>query len=99
MALEEEGIRAVCDVNDGVDLGAGPARTWWDSKYEPFAKHNAPAPPMIFGTTDTCARFAALPRLYEAKKRTIEEGFAEYGAQYTTVCGTPRWKRRWRMGG
>jgi alkyldihydroxyacetonephosphate synthase len=83
MALDEEGIRALCDVNDGVDLGAGPARTWWDSKYEPFAKHNAPAPPMIFGTTDTCARFAALPGLYEAKKRTIEEGFAEYGARYT----------------
>jgi alkyldihydroxyacetonephosphate synthase len=83
MALEEERIRAVCDVNDGVDLGAGPAQTWWDGKYEPFAKHNAPAPPMVFGTTDTCARFAALPTLYEAKKRTIEEGFADYGARYT----------------
>lgn len=83
MTLEEERIRAACDVNDGVDLGAGPAQTWWDAKYEPFAKHNAPAPPMVFGTTDTCARFAALPGLYEAKKRTIEEGFAEYGARYT----------------
>jgi alkyldihydroxyacetonephosphate synthase len=37
----------------------------------------------VFGTTDTCARFAALPGLYEAKKRTIEDGFAEYGARYT----------------
>ena len=83
MAREEERIREVGDLNDGVDLGAGPAQTWWDGKYEPFAKHNAPAPPMVFGTTDTCARFAALPGLYEAKKRTIEEGFAEYGARYT----------------
>jgi len=61
----------------------GPSQTWWDGKYEPFSKHNAPAPPTVFGTTDTCARFAALPGLYEAKKRTIEEGFAEYGARYT----------------
>jgi len=83
MALEEERIRAVCDRGDSVDLGAGPAQTWWDGKYEPFSKHNAPAPPTVFGTTDTCARFSALPGLYEAKKRTIEEGFAEYGARYT----------------
>ncbi len=83
MALEDEQIRAICEVNNGIDLGTGPAQTWWDGKYEPFAKHNAPAPPMVFGTTDTCARFAALPGLYEAKKRTIEEGFADYGARYT----------------
>jgi alkyldihydroxyacetonephosphate synthase len=83
MDLEEERIRAVSDLKDGIDLGSGPAQTWWDGKYEPFAKHNAPAPPMVFGTTDTCARFADLPGLYEAKKRTIEEGFAEYGARYT----------------
>jgi alkyldihydroxyacetonephosphate synthase len=83
MAIEEQRIRAVVDVNDGVDLGGGPAQTWWDGKYEPFAKHNAPAPPLVFGTTDTCARFSALPGLYEAKKRTIEQGFAEYGATYT----------------
>ncbi len=83
MALEEERIHAIRAVNDGVDIGRRPAQTWWDGKYEPFAKHNAPAPPMVFGTTDTCARFAALPGLYEAKKRTIEDGFAEYGARYT----------------
>jgi alkyldihydroxyacetonephosphate synthase len=83
MELEEQRIREVCALNDGVDVGGGPAQTWWDGKYEPFSKHNAPAPPMVFGTTDTCARFAALPGLYEAKKRTIEEGFAEYGARYT----------------
>lgn len=83
MTIEEGRIRALCAGNDGVDLGEDPARTWWDGKYEPFAKHNAPAPPTIFGTTDTCARFAALPGLYAAKKRSIEAGFAEYGARYT----------------
>lgn len=83
MAREEERIREIGEPAGSVDLGAGPARAWWDGKYEPFAKHNAPAPPMVFGTTDTCARFAALPGLYAAKKRTIEEGFAEYGARYT----------------
>jgi alkyldihydroxyacetonephosphate synthase len=83
MELEQRRVEEICGRQDGQDLGPGPAQTWWDGKYEPFSKHNAPAPPTIFGTTDTCARFAALPGLYEAKKRTIEEGFAEYGARYT----------------
>jgi alkyldihydroxyacetonephosphate synthase len=83
MALEERGITAIADRSDGIDLGAGPAETWWNGKYEPFAKGKAPEPPTIFGTTDTCARFVDLPRLYHAKKRTIEEGFAHLGARYT----------------
>ncbi|MBA2529369.1 MAG: FAD-binding oxidoreductase [Euzebyales bacterium] len=83
MALEGSAIQALCVANDGRELGGGPAETWWDGKYEPFSKHNAPAPPTVFGTTDTCARFVDLPRLYRAKKRTIEEGFAEFGARYT----------------
>lgn len=83
MELEEKGIQAISATTDGVDLGNSPAETWWDGKYEPFAKDNAPAPPTVFGTTDTCARFTALPRLYQAKKQTIEAGFADYGARYT----------------
>ncbi|HUG83099.1 MAG TPA: FAD-binding oxidoreductase [Euzebya sp.] len=83
MDLEDRGIRDVCASAEGTDLGHGPAQTWWDGKYEPFAKGNAPTPPTVFGTTDTCARFAALPGLYDAKKAVIEEGFAHYGARYT----------------
>jgi alkyldihydroxyacetonephosphate synthase len=83
MELEQGAVDDVCGGAGGRDLGGGPAETWWDGKYEPFAKHNAPAPPTIFGTTDTCARFVDLPTLYREKKRTIEEGFAHLGARYT----------------
>jgi alkyldihydroxyacetonephosphate synthase len=83
MSLEEAAIAAACAESDAVDLGSGPAQTWWEGKYEPFNKGNAPAPPQVFGTTDTCARFVDLPGLYAAKKRTIEEDFSEYGARYT----------------
>jgi alkyldihydroxyacetonephosphate synthase len=83
MTLEEAAIAAACAESDAVDLGSGPAQTWWEGKYEPFNKGNAPAPPQVFGTTDTCARFVDLPGLYAAKKRTIEEDFSEYGARYT----------------
>jgi alkyldihydroxyacetonephosphate synthase len=83
MALEQRGIEAIGARSEGRSLGPGPAETWWEGKYEPFAKGKAPEPPTIFGTTDTCARFADLPRLYHAKKRAIEEGFAHLGARYT----------------
>jgi alkyldihydroxyacetonephosphate synthase len=56
---------------------------WWDGKYEPFKHGNIPAPPQIFGTTDTCARFEDLEKIYWAKKKVIEEGFSEYKARYT----------------
>jgi alkyldihydroxyacetonephosphate synthase len=89
MELEERGVREIALRNAGIDLGPGPAETWWEGKYEPFAKGKAPEPPLIFGTTDTCGRFADLPRLYREKKRTIEEGFAHLGARYT--CHFSHW--------
>jgi alkyldihydroxyacetonephosphate synthase len=83
MTLEEAAVAAACAESGALDLGSGPAQTWWEGKYEPFSKGNAPAPPQVFGTTDTCARFVDLPGLYAAKKQTIEVGFSEYGARYT----------------
>ena len=89
LALEERAVRDIATRNEGIDLGPGPAETWWEGKYEPFAKGKAPEPPLIFGTTDTCGRFADLPRLYREKKRTIEEGFADLDARYT--CHFSHW--------
>lgn len=83
LALEERGIADIAERCDGTALGPGPGEIWWEGKYEPYAKGNAPAPPTIFGTTDTCARFSDLAQLYHAKKRTIEDGFAHLGARYT----------------
>ena len=54
-----------------------------DGKYEPYTQGKAPTPPTIFGTTDTVCTFDDMPDLYRAKRKNIEEGFAEYGATYT----------------
>ncbi len=82
--LESEAITAICvDEIGAVDLGSGPAKTWWDGKYEPYAHGKAPAPPTIFGTTDTVCTFDKMPDLYRAKRKTVEEGFADVGARYT----------------
>ena len=81
--LESKGIAKLCELVGGKSYGPEIGQMWWDGKYEPFKHGNIPAPPQIFGTTDTCARFEDLERIYWAKKKVIEEGFKEYGARYT----------------
>ena len=81
--LEVSSIEEICRKSGGVSRGPRLGEIWWEQKYEPFAHGKAPAPPMVFGTTDTCATFDKIPGIYKAKKRLIEEEFAEYGATYT----------------
>jgi alkyldihydroxyacetonephosphate synthase len=81
--LESNEIAKLCESVGGTSYGPEIGKMWWDGKYEPFKHGNIPAPPQIFGTTDTCARFEDLERIYWAKKEAIEVGFAEYGARYT----------------
>ena len=83
MDVEQAALAEFAARTDGTDLGPEIGQTWWDGKYEPYAKGKLPEPPTIFGTTDTCCRFSALPGMYRAKKKVIEEGFAQYGARYT----------------
>src|SRR5690606_4739184 len=52
-------------------------------KYEPYAKGKLPALPLVFGTMDTVARFEDMPKIYKARKETIEAEFAEYKVRYT----------------
>ncbi|MCS0494634.1 FAD-binding oxidoreductase [Ancylobacter sp. MQZ15Z-1] len=81
--VEVDAVAAICTAAGGEDLGPELASVWWENKYQPFASGHAPAPPQIFGTTDSVTTFDKLPELYLAKKRAIEEGFAHLGARYT----------------
>lgn len=80
---EVEQITRLCEDVGGTPFGPELGQLWWERKYEPFAHGKAPAPPMVFGTTDTCARFDRLEEIYWAKKKVIEEEFSDYGATYT----------------
>jgi alkyldihydroxyacetonephosphate synthase len=80
---ETKAITSVVEAAGGNSLGPEVGQTWWDGKYEPYAKGKLPQPPLMYGTFDQVARFTDLPRIYRAKKKIIEENFAEYGARYT----------------
>ena len=82
-ALESAQIAKLCESVGGKSYGGEIGKMWWDGKYEPFKHGNIPAPPQIFGTTDTCARFEDIEKIYWAKKKVIEEGFSQYKARYT----------------
>ncbi len=80
---EMAAITALAEKAGGTSLGPDVGRIWWDGKYEPYAKGKLPQPPLLYGTLDTVARFTAIPKIYRARKKAIEERFAEYGARYT----------------
>lgn len=83
VAYEAKAIREISLGVGGTDQGPEVGRIWWEGKYEPYAKGKLPQPPLMYGTFDQVARFKDLPAIYRAKKRVIEEEFAEYGARYT----------------
>ncbi len=81
--LEAKEINDLCVGVGGKPHGPEVGQNWWDGKYEPFKHGNIPAPPLIYGTTDTCARFNDLPAIYRAKKEVIEKQFSHHKARYT----------------
>src|SRR5699024_5540674 len=79
--LEGRAITDLVTAVGGTSLGPEVGQIWWDGKYEPYAKGKLPQPPLLYGTIDTVARFGALPAIYRARKKAIEQEFAEHGAR------------------
>jgi alkyldihydroxyacetonephosphate synthase len=80
---EARAITRLCEQAGGTSLGPSAGQTWWDGKYEPYKKGKLPQPPLVYGTTDTVARFRDIPAIYRARKQAVEETFKSYGARYT----------------
>lgn len=80
---ESRAITTLCERAGGTSLGPSAGQIWWDGKYEPYKKGKLPQPPLVYGTTDTVARFRDIPVIYRARKKAVEEQFKEYGARYT----------------
>jgi len=80
---EAKAITTLCEKAGGTSLGPAAGQIWWDGKYEPYKKGKLPQPPLVYGTTDTVARFRDIPKIYRARKQAVEETFKAYGARYT----------------
>lgn len=74
-ALESAQIAKLCESVGGKSYGGEIGKMWWDGKYEPFKHGNIPAPPQIFGTTDTCARFEDIEKFIGQRKKLLKRDF------------------------
>lgn len=81
--LEEKLIAEICLELGAKDAGREAGEQWWAHRYDFYYPPFAPALPKMFGTIESTTTFDRIYDLYLAKKRTIEEGFKDWGARYT----------------
>ncbi len=81
--LQKKKIAEICAGLEAKDLGPSSGEAWWKDRYKFYFPPFCPDLPELFGTMDSVTTFDKLIPLYEAKKKTIEEGFKEFGAKYT----------------
>lgn len=81
-AAQEARALAICRDLGGEDLGREPGEHWWNHRYDFYYPPLALSLPKMYGTVETVTTYANIERLYDAKKRAIEEGFARWNARY-----------------
>jgi alkyldihydroxyacetonephosphate synthase len=81
-AAQEARALAICAELGGEDLGRAPGEHWWEHRYDFYYPPLALTLPKMFGTIETVCTFTNIQRLYDAKKRAIEDGFARWNARY-----------------
>jgi alkyldihydroxyacetonephosphate synthase len=72
----------ICADLGGRDLGEHSAQEWWEHRYDFYYPPLGLALPKMYGTLETVATFDNIEKLYWAKKKAIEEGFAEWHTHY-----------------
>jgi alkyldihydroxyacetonephosphate synthase len=72
----------ICAELGGQDLGREPGEHWWEHRYDFYYPPLAIMLPKMYGTIETVCTFDKIEPLYYAKKRIIEEGFADWQARY-----------------
>ncbi len=81
-AAQEARALAICGELGGEDLGREPGEHWWAHRYDFYYPPLALMLPKMYGTLETVCTYANIERLYYAKKRAVEQGFADWNARY-----------------
>lgn len=80
--LEMKAIHEICSGQEGEDLGQELGEHWWNHRYDFYFPPLSPMLPQMFGTVETTATFAKIYSIYQAKKRVIEQDFADWNPSY-----------------
>jgi alkyldihydroxyacetonephosphate synthase len=79
---QEKRALAICAEQGAQDLGRAPGQEWWDHRYDFYYPPLGLSLPKMYGTIETVCTFDHIERLYYAKKKAIEDGFARWNARY-----------------
>ncbi|KIL41693.1 hypothetical protein SD70_05810 [Gordoniibacillus kamchatkensis] len=75
-------VVAICKSHGAIDLGEEPGLYWWEHRYDFYKPPLQPAYPLLYGTVETVTTYANIQKLYEEKKKLVEEKYKEWNAQY-----------------
>ncbi|MBM3213394.1 FAD-binding oxidoreductase [Candidatus Poribacteria bacterium] len=81
-ALQERKAMAIFDELGARDLGREPGERWWNHRYDFYYPPKSLKLPWMYGTTETVTTYDKIEALYWAKKRAVEETYADHGVQY-----------------
>lgn len=81
-AAQEKRALDICAELGARDLGRESGEHWWQHRYDFYYPPLALGLPRMVGTIETVCTFSNIEKLYWAKKKAIEEGFAEWNVIY-----------------
>lgn len=73
----------ICEKNKGEDLGSELGKHWWDTRYVAYKPPVHPAYPQLYGTPETVTTYSNIVKVYDEKKKLIEEKYKKWDAKYT----------------
>ena len=80
-AQENKGL-AICTDLGAKDLGREPGERWWNHRYDFYYPPKSLKLPWMYGTVETVTTFDKLHALYWAKKKALEESYADWHVNY-----------------
>ncbi len=81
-AAQEKRALDICAELGARDLGRESGEHWWKHRYDFYYPPLALGLPRMFGTIETVCTFANIEKLYWAKKKAIEKGYADWKVSY-----------------
>jgi len=79
---QEKRALAICAELGARALGRESGEHWWNHRYDFYYPPLSLGLPKMYGTIETVCTFANIENLYWAKKKAIEEGYAEWKVSY-----------------
>jgi alkyldihydroxyacetonephosphate synthase len=81
-SLQEQRALDICAELGAEDVGREPGEAWWNHRYDFYYPPKGLKLPWMYGTVESVATYDRIEALYSAKKKRIEETYADWNARY-----------------